>query len=221
MREMISKTEKFLYKYLNEANERLSKDAERILVEEMKYRYEHSLRVANIGITLAEEEGANKKITVLGCLLHDVGKYDCEKNVDHGRSSAKVARKFLETLNLTRKEIDDICYSIAVHVDGKAGYEYENILEADIVSNADNIDRFDAYRIYQQLSWDFRNGSIPTAEENERISNRIERLQNLYDTFQLETKSGDEWFKENVKYQIEFYKRYLKQLDITTVPVVE
>ncbi|QVK19338.1 HD domain-containing protein [Mycoplasmatota bacterium] len=221
MKEIIKKTEKFLYMYLNEANERLPIDAKPIPVEEIKYRYEHSLRVANVGIKLAEREGANKRVVTLGCLLHDVGKYDCEKNIDHGRQSAKVARSFLETLNLTKKEIDDICYSIAVHVDGIAGYEYEDIIEAEIVTNADNIDRFSAYRIYQQMAWDYRNGSFPVNQEKDRILKRIERLQNLYDTFHLKTKSGDEWFKENVKFQIQFYKRYLKQLEITIVPGVD
>lgn len=221
MKDIINKTEKFLYKYLNDANKRLPKDAKRISDEVIKYRYEHSLRVANIGNKLAEIEGANKKVVMLGCLLHDVGKYDCEKNIDHGRQSAKVARTFLETLNLTKKEIDDICFTIAVHVDGIAGYDYEHIIEAEIVTNSDNIDRFSAYRIYQQMSWDYRDGSFPVQQEKDRIQKRIERLQNLYNTFHLKTKSGDEWFKENVKFQIQFYKRYLKQLDITIVPDVD
>ncbi len=61
---------------------------------------------------------------------------------------------FLETLNLSNKQIDDICYAIAVHVDGEAGYSYEETLESKIVTDSDNIDRFGAYRIYQSLDCD-------------------------------------------------------------------
>ena len=37
-----------------------------------EYRYEHSIRVANIGKTIAEKEGLNVENLMLGCLLHDV-----------------------------------------------------------------------------------------------------------------------------------------------------
>jgi len=39
-------------------------------------------------------------IVVIGCLLHDVGKFDTEIGIDHGRVSANAARNFLNTLNL-------------------------------------------------------------------------------------------------------------------------
>ncbi len=119
-----------------------------------KYRYEHSLRVSHIGKQISEVEGADTFIVEIGCLLHDVGKFQTEVNRDHGRVSAKVAKVFLETLNLSNKQIDDICYAIAVHVDGEAGYSYEETLESKIVTDSDNIDRFGAYRIYQSLDCD-------------------------------------------------------------------
>ncbi|MGV8146707.1 MAG: hypothetical protein ACLKAK_09490 [Alkaliphilus sp.] len=48
-----------------------------------------------MGLSLAELENANKKIIVLGCLLHDVAKFDTDVPVEHGRISAGVARPFL------------------------------------------------------------------------------------------------------------------------------
>jgi len=210
MNEIINKSKDFLLEKLNNSG---------VDDFEKKYRYEHSLRVANIGLKLAIKENANKKIAVLGCLLHDVGKFDTDKNIDHGRVSANVARKFLETLDLTIKEIDDICYAIAVHVDGKAGYEYDHTLEAKIVSDSDNIDRFGAYRIYQGMHWG--NDDSKSIEERKSVmKERVERLEKYYEKGILETDSGNEWFRENLKFQIEYYNKYIDELDMTIVPSI-
>lgn len=84
---MIKQCHEFLISHISEAN--MSED-------EKNYRIEHSIRVANIGKFLAERENANVKIVVIGCLLHDVGKFDTEDNMEHGRVSANVAREFLK-----------------------------------------------------------------------------------------------------------------------------
>ena len=210
MNEIINKTKEFLLENLNKAN---------VSDFGKKYRYEHSLRVANIGLKLAIKENANKKVTVLGCLLHDVGKFETENNKDHGRVSADVSRKFLETLDLTKKEIDDICYAIAVHVDGEAGYEYEHTLEAKIVSDSDNIDRFGAYRIYQNMHW--TNDDLSSIEERKSvIKERLEKLKRYYEKGILETDAGNEMFRENLKLQIDYYNRYIEELEMTIVPNV-
>ncbi|WP_240842696.1 hypothetical protein [Acidaminobacter sp. JC074] len=52
MQDMINQTQKYLYEFLDQS------DYDR---EEIDYRYEHSLRVANIGMDLAEKEKADKK----------------------------------------------------------------------------------------------------------------------------------------------------------------
>lgn len=114
--DLINKVNEFLYKHLEESNQDTAA---------IKYRYEHTLRVTNIGIELSQKEGADEEIVALGCLLHDVGKFDCKNEKDHGRVSAKIAEKFLKEQNLGDNEIKDICYAIAVHVDGEtSGISY-------------------------------------------------------------------------------------------------
>ena len=103
------------------------------------YRFEHSMRVANIAKIIAEREGQDVFVVTLAAILHDVGKFDTESFDDHGRVSADVARPFLKTLNLSQRQEDDIHYCIAFHVDGEAGYEYDPIAEAETVCDADNI----------------------------------------------------------------------------------
>lgn len=212
MNDIIKRTQEFLYSHLKESNDTM---------EEIKYRYEHSLRVANIGLSLANSEGANQKIVTIGCLLHDVGKFDTVENIEHGRVSARVAREFLSTLSLSENEVNDICYAISVHVDGKCGYEYEDTLEAKIVSDADNIDRFGAYRIYQQMNWDIKNSNRDLDQEKDNIKTRIKRLQKYYESNVLETESGNNWFEKQLELQIEFYKRYLNELEKTVSPILK
>jgi uncharacterized protein len=209
MKELIDRTQKFLYDHLCGSN---------YSDNEIKYRYDHSLRVTNIGLALCGEEDADKKITAIGCLLHDVGKFDTEDNMEHGRVSAKVARGFLETLDLTENEIDDICYAIAVHVDGKSGYDYEETLESKIVSDSDNIDRFGANRIQQSTIWELNDGDKSIEEKIKGVEKLLEKLNRYYNGNILETESGNKKFKEQLALQIHFYNSYLDELKITKVP---
>ena len=205
---MIKQCHEFLISHISEAN--MSED-------EKNYRIEHSIRVANIGKFLAERENANVKIVVIGCLLHDVGKFDTEDNMEHGRVSANVAREFLKDTSLSQKEIDDICYAIAVHVDGKCGFDYEETLESKIVSDSDNLDRFGALRIYQTMAWDKE--SIEGTIENriKAVRRKIDHRIKLRDEVNLETKTANEIWKDYLEYQIEYFERYLEELQITTI----
>lgn len=208
---IIDETQKFLYDHLNESDYDNS---------EIEYRYDHSLRVANIGHELAKLEQANEKIVVLGCLLHDVGKFDTDDNIEHGRVSAKVARKFLETLDLTQKEVDDICYAIAVHVDGKCGYEYEETLESKLVSDSDNIDRFGANRILQRVQWQMKEPETTKEEKIKNTRELLERLNKYYNGNILETESGNAKFRQQLELQIHYYTEYLREIELTKIPVL-
>lgn len=68
--------------------------------KEKRYRFEHTIRVANIGKEIAGKEGLNEEALILGCLLHDIGyvnKFNSEEDwINHGRNAAKIARPFLK-----------------------------------------------------------------------------------------------------------------------------
>jgi len=207
---MIKKTKEHLYDFL------LKSDFDK---SEIKYRYEHSLRVANIGLDLAVKEDANKKVAVIGCLLHDLGKFETEINRDHGRVSAKIARPFLETLDLSEKEINDICYAIATHVDGQAGYDYEPIIEASIVTDADNIDRFSSAKILQTKLWEQYDKDRSIEEQIDFYESRMDVFKKYKENNILETKSGNEVFQNKLDLNITFYTSLLEDLKITKEPV--
>ena len=122
--ELIKATEEFLKQKFDHATEFEQPD--------IAYRIEHTYRVANIGREIALKEGFDETEMVIACLLHDVSY--CEATGEgrfwptvreHGRRSAQIARPFLEELGLPKDRIEDICYGIAIHVDGKADFPGE------------------------------------------------------------------------------------------------
>lgn len=208
MEHLIKQCHSFLINHIFEAN---------MPEDEKNYRVEHSIRVANIGKYLAEREDANIKIVVIASLLHDVGKFDTVDNMEHGRASAGVAREFLNSTSLSQKEIDDICYAIAVHVDGKCGYDYVETLESKIVSDSDNIERFGAFRIYQTMLWGKESTEGPIEERMAAVLKRIDHRIKLRDEYDLETKRANEIWKDNLNYQIDYFLKYMKELEMTNI----
>lgn len=208
MEHLIKQCHSFLINHIFEAN---------MPEDEKNYRVEHSIRVANIGKYLAESEDANIKIVVIASLLHDVGKFDTVDNMEHGRASAGVAREFLNSTSLSQKEIDDICYAIAVHVDGKCGYDYVETLESKIVSDSDNIERFGAFRIYQTMLWGKESTEGPIEERMAAVLKKIDHRIKLRDEYDLETKRANEIWKDNLNYQIDYFLKYMKELEMTNI----
>ncbi len=183
--------------------------------EEKRYRLEHSYRVANIGKEIALKEGFNVEATVIGCLLHDVsygrGFDQKEDWLNHGRTSASIARPFLEGLNLDREVIEEICYGIAIHVDDMADIEGNRTPLAVTIGEADNIDRFGAYRIFENLKF-VEFDKMTLLEKQEKVHSILEKL-HRYKQEPLTTKTATQLWISKLDFQIEFYKRLQEQLE--------
>lgn len=163
----------------------------------IRYRFEHCLRVARIGRIVADGEGFDPDVLALGCLLHDVGKFDADKAVDHGRAGALVADDFLRSIGLIDAEREQIVQGIAMHTDGlwnprtddqgtdrnAAGRPYltftaEPTLLARSIGECDNIDRFGAYRVYDTMSYvDFL--AMSTDKQREWVTGYLGKLERL------------------------------------------
>lgn len=207
-RKLIEQTEAFLKQkfdaagYLNEHPE--AKD----------YRIEHSYRVANIGREIAQKEGFDETEMVIACLLHDVAY--CEEFgengwVEHGRRSAKIARPFLAQLGLAEDRIQDICYGIAIHVDDQADFTGERTPFALTVGDADNIDRFDAYRIHEILVSD-NFLKMAYDQKLDYAQKRLSRLRELPD-MPMGTKTAQELWRERLSFYIAFFEKLAGQLE--------
>ena len=208
-RELIHATEEFLKQKFDHATEFEQPD--------IAYRIEHTYRVANIGREIAAKEGFDETEMVIACLLHDVSY--CEATGEgrfwpacreHGRRSAQIARPFLEGLGLPKDRIGEICYGIAIHVDGEADFPGEKTPFALSVGDADCIDRFDAYRIHETLNNDaFLEKTF--AEKMEYVEKRLSRLRRLREE-PVGTKTAGEMWQAKIDFFTAFYQKLADQL---------
>ena len=178
------------------------------------YRLEHSLRVANAARLIAEGEGLDVEGLVIAGLLHDISYSEewggREEWWNHGRRSAQIARPFLERLRMEEARIQEICYGIAIHVDGKADFSGEATAFARSVGEADDVDRYDVYRIYESMQYDkFNEKSL---EEKEAwLAEKLKWVEaRLADG--AATKTAGRLLAERLNYQKDFYVRLSLQL---------
>ncbi len=207
-KELIQKTEAFLKDtfhsspYLQEHR------------DELDYRLEHSYRVANIGKQIAVAEGFDVTDMVIACLLHDISycqeMTSREQRMAHGRAAAQIARPFLQDLGLPEDRMNDILYGIAIHVDDVSDFEWKRTPFAETISDADNIDRFDAYRVYEGLEYN-KFSKLPLAEKKQLVESRLEQLRKLRD-MKLVTKTAAALWQQRVDFYIAFYEKLQMQI---------
>ncbi|QSX06489.1 HD domain-containing protein [Sedimentibacter sp. zth1] len=179
------------------------------------YRIEHSIRVANIGKQIAIEENLDVEALVIGCILHDIGyaqEFTSDDDyVNHGRYSAKLARPFLKSLGYDESKVDEICYGIAIHVDDKADFDGERTPLALSIGDSDNIDRFDAFRIYM----DFENRNFSDMLIDDKmilLNNSIDKLKK-YMIMDFGTRTGLDMWQDKIKYRIEYSEKLKSQFE--------
>ena len=208
MTERIAKTEPFLREKLKESPFFAEHP------EAGAYRLEHSFRVARIGAAIARAEGMDEEHMTIACLLHDVSycraMLDQDTWKDHGRASARIARPFLEGLGLEPEAVEEMCYGIAIHVDDAADFSGERTALARTVGDADNIDRFDVYRLYETLeSMSFSKLSL--GEKQAHVSSTLERLEKFWE-MPLATSAATALWQERIGVYRDFYRRLAGQL---------
>ncbi|MBT3321551.1 MAG: HD domain-containing protein [Anaerolineae bacterium] len=183
---------------------------------ELNYRWLHTLRVAQYGKRLAKLEGANIEIVLAGCLLHDITKLsNVSKDFNHGRAGAKMIRPFLKKLEYSQEDVENICYSVASHVDGFADFEHPRTLEAEVLNDADKLDRFSSYRTVLSLS-EFANKEYE--EFISAVENRVKYLERTEKEALTQTQSGKKAFGKQIAVQMAYLERLLADYEITALP---
>ena len=204
-RELVQKTEAFLKDTFASSNH----------LPGLDYRLEHSYRVANITRQIAREEGFDETHAVIAGLLHDIAYCEemptREDALNHGRRSAQIVRPFLESLGLSPAVVNDICYGIAIHVDDVSSFQWERTAFAETVGDADNIDRFDAYRIYETLRWQ-KFDEMPLEDKKAKVCATLERLERLRE-MKLGTAAARRLWLQRLDFYTEFYKKLRSQLN--------
>lgn len=181
----------------------------------IQYRWEHTLRVTQYGRQLAKIEGANIELVTVACMLHDIAKLSWKvQNLEHGRSGAKIARPFLRKLGYSDGDVENICFAIAMHVDGKADFDHPITPEAKVVNDADNIDRFSTYRIMSQ----FRNLENNLESFIELAKDQLERLNRSRAFTRMLTESGKKIYNRQFEDQVNLMERLIADGQLTVIP---
>lgn len=211
MTDRIKKTEEFLRKKLAESPYFIKKP------EAGAYRLEHSIRVARIAGAIARAEGLDEEAMIIAGLLHDVSycmEFDEDGWKNHGRTAARIARPFLEELGLSDDTVQEILFGIAIHVDDEADFPGERTAFALTVGDADNIDRFDAYRLYETLE-NAGYSKLSAAEKRAHVDKTLEKLEKYFD-LPFATAEASRLWRERLNVYRDFYLRLREQLDMST-----
>jgi len=172
-----------------------------------KYRWEHTLRVANWAQQLAVEEKADVEKCVIAALLHDVSHFVSEDYRKHGIKSAEIARDFLQKEGFPRDFIKDVAYAVKSHV----GEHHPRTVEAKILQDADTLDRFGFIRILL----------FGKTAELADLKKLMERVQSFLDYLgkvergdfgQMWAKTGEGKLRELVNTNKTIYNGFLEEL---------
>ena len=184
--------------------------------EDGYYRYTHSLRVAAICASIARSEGLDEEMLILGGLLHDIGYVACKSRADyadHGLKSAEIAEAYLKEQDYDPQKIQSVCYGIRVHTqEDEARIRPATVLE-DTVSDADNIDRFDAWRFSRSLYWDGLE-KLTVKQMRTLSATRCARMQELR-SLRFATDTARKLWNEKLDLWTDFYHRLGDQMDLT------
>lgn len=178
---------------------------------ELDYRIKHTMRVARWGQRLAEAEEGDVELAMAACLLHDVAFFDGGLPVDHGRLGASVARPALREIGYQNSDVETICNAVALHVDGEVIAD----LTAKITTDADNIDRFDAYRLFL---WVAEGGVDDFTSLVARCGKRLDTLRKYLKESPMETAQGRKYFAERLSEQVALLSSILRQAEESTAP---
>ncbi len=184
--------------------------AQEIPALEIDYRWQHTLRVSQYGRRIAAAEGADEELVVAACLLHDVAVFDPGDWHDHGRLGAALIRPWLPEIGYSPEATEAICYAVAAHVD----VEHPATLIAQVTTDADNVDRFGAYRV---ILW-----CLEARDDYEgmigKLQARVQRLHDYHARTVMQTPTGQALFQAQLELQIAFFEALIQEKDLTTLP---
>lgn len=182
------------------------------------YRFRHTLRVAELGRRIARAEGLSEDALVVGCLLHDLAYSEVMPDEaawrGHGRRSAALAHPFVETLALPDADREALLFGIAIHVDDVSGFPGERSPLACSIGDCDNLDRFDVYRVYEQLE---RVGfSTLDADAQRAFVAKAQAHLRHCENAPVSTATARALWQDRLAFQNEFYRRLSAQLALET-----
>lgn len=118
-------------------------------VDDLAHGWEHVSRVYTLAQYIAEREGANRFVTAMAALMHDLGRAFRQDGVKqsghHADLSVTLATEILNRYQVAPRRQQDILHAIIAHSFSR-GVEPET-LEAGVVRDADRLDALGAVGI--------------------------------------------------------------------------
>jgi putative nucleotidyltransferase with HDIG domain len=131
--------------------------------------YNHSIKVKEIALQIAETMHCNKTLVAIGALLHDIGKtYKTDNETlhkDHEKFNLTVSEDFLETLQLPQDDLSQLKLLVSFQ---------SNSVEMQIIKDADALAMYADKHLYTLfIKWAVDN-KLETA-----IKRKVEKFSKL------------------------------------------
>ncbi len=107
--------------------------------------WEHIRRVYQLALYIAEKEGADRFISGMAALLHDIGRLSHDQERHHADLSADMAQELLNRLRISPETQEAILHAILTHSYSRG--MQPRTLEAHVVRDADRLDGLGAVGI--------------------------------------------------------------------------
>jgi uncharacterized protein len=169
---------------------------------------DHFLRVRKIALKISKNENANKEIVEAMTLLHDLVRFEDEREEESVEETLKKAKKILLELDYSNEQITQILDGIETHSLHSKTKKEPISIEAKILFDADKIDSVGEIGLAR---WFMTMGNKNVSIKNSALIylNTIKKQEEKMNS-RLYTKTGTELIKRD----LDFSKKFLNDLII-------
>lgn len=191
---------------------------------------DHLKRTLRNAMYIQSKEGGDEVIIGISAYLHDIHRLLQNKYNKYvsPEDSIEVVKYILSKINLSKNQVNKICYCIENHE--KYNWNNNNVddLNTLILQDADNLDAIGAIGIARAFAYGSANG-IPIYSENieENVSDSYvesgdkenSTIQHFYDKLlkldkNMNTQTAKSMAKRRVNYMIEYIDEFMKEINI-------
>ena len=182
--------------------------------------FDHTERVFNLAVGIANAEKADLEVVKAAALLHDVcRKKQEETGLCHAEEGSKLAPKILNEISFPKEKINNVVHCIKVHRYSKR--LNPETKEAKILQDADRLDALGAIAISRVIAQSIANknplydpnikpGKAYTGKVDTAINHFFEKILKLKpNTFH--TKFAQELAKDRYEYTQGFVDRFIEE----------
>ena len=183
----------------------------------------HLERTMKTAVYLCEKEGGDRIIVGISAFLHDVHRIMQNETGEFvsPKDSLDTVKNILSNVELTKEQVDKICYCIEYHEQYNWNGNNVDDLNALILQDADNLDAIGAMGISRTFSYNgaynlkMYDEKIPLNENSdyeESNGNDVSAIHHFYHKlFKLGDNMNTKTAKELAKRRVEFMKEFVKE----------